>query len=215
MAKKKSSSNLGSAARKTAKKVYKKNKHNPVFWIILLVLLIAIGVGVVYVTVINPSIMDRLLNKITNTDEVTSSEESSNNNPTMSVDTSADIVEGVNYPDFQIHFMTLGNEYAGDSIYIKAGNNDILIDAGSRSGSSSTTLAYMDKYVKDKKLEQITTQIVKNIPNTSNVITRTGDRYNDVIISTISDNSADPGLICGVVEKFVHNKYPVYLVEVG
>ena len=155
MAKKKSSSNLGSAARKTAKKVYKKNKHNPVFWIILLVLLIAIGVGVVYVTVINPSIMDRLLNKITNTDEVTSSEASSNNNPTMSVDTSSDIVEGVNYPDFQIHFMTLGNEYAGDSIYIKAGNNDILIDAGSRSGSSSTTLAYMDKYVKDKKLEYV------------------------------------------------------------
>ena len=34
--------------------------------------------------------------------------------------------------DLSIHFMELGNEYAGDSIYIKAGETDILIDAGSR-----------------------------------------------------------------------------------
>lgn len=63
--------------------------------------------------------------------------------------------EGVIYDDFQIHFMMLGNDKAGDSIYIKAGDTDILIDAGSRSGSSTTTLAYMNKYVTDKKLEYI------------------------------------------------------------
>lgn len=79
----------------------------------------------------------------------------------------------------------------------------------------SGELKLLINVAKDKTLEQITTQIVKNIPNTSNVITRTGDRYNDIIVSTISDNSADPGLICGLVEKFIHNKYPVYLVEVG
>lgn len=33
--------------------------------------------------------------------------------------------------DLQIHFMELGNNYTGDSIYIKAGETDILIDAGS------------------------------------------------------------------------------------
>ena len=64
-------------------------------------------------------------------------------------------IEGVIYDDFQIHFMTLGNEYAGDSVYIKAGDNDILIDAGSRSGSASTTTSYMDNYVKDGKLEYV------------------------------------------------------------
>jgi hypothetical protein len=79
----------------------------------------------------------------------------------------------------------------------------------------SGELKLLINVVKDKKLEQLTEHIVKNIPNTSNVVTRTGDRYNDVIVSTISDNSADPGLICGIVEEFVHNKYPVYLVEVG
>lgn len=79
----------------------------------------------------------------------------------------------------------------------------------------SGELKLMINVVKDSKLEQTATQIVKNIPNTSNVVTRTGDRYNDIIVSTISDASADPGLICGIVEKFVHSKYPVYLVEVG
>ncbi len=63
--------------------------------------------------------------------------------------------EGIVYDDFQIHFMTLGNDKAGDSVYIKAGDTDILIDAGSRSGSSNVTIPYMEKYVKDKKLEYV------------------------------------------------------------
>lgn len=63
--------------------------------------------------------------------------------------------EGVIYDDFQIHFMMLGNDKAGDSIYIKAGDTDILIDAGSRKGSSQTTLPYMNQYVKDNKLEYV------------------------------------------------------------
>lgn len=79
----------------------------------------------------------------------------------------------------------------------------------------SGELKLMINVARDKKLEQVASQIVKNIPNTSNVITREGDKYNDIIISTISDGSADAGLICGIIEGFVHSKYPVYIVEVG
>ena len=64
-------------------------------------------------------------------------------------------VEDVVYDDFQIHFMMLGNDKAGDSVYIKAGDTDILIDAGSISASSTTTIPYMQKYVKDNKLEYV------------------------------------------------------------
>lgn len=64
-------------------------------------------------------------------------------------------VEDIVYDDFQIHFMMLGNDKAGDSVYIKAGDTDILIDAGSRSASSSTTIPYMQNYVKDNKLEYV------------------------------------------------------------
>lgn len=57
--------------------------------------------------------------------------------------------------DLSIHFMELGNKYAGDSIYIKAGDADILIDAGSRAGSTDTTSAYIDQFCTDGTLEYV------------------------------------------------------------
>lgn len=65
------------------------------------------------------------------------------------------IAENVYFSDFSIHFMELGNEFAGDSVYIKAGDNDILIDAGSRGSSASTLTKYIDKYCTDGKLEYV------------------------------------------------------------
>lgn len=64
-------------------------------------------------------------------------------------------IKGVVYDDFQIHFLELGNIYTGDSIYIKAGDNDILIDAGSRSSSAKTISEYVDRYCTDGKLEYV------------------------------------------------------------
>lgn len=61
------------------------------------------------------------------------------------------IVEG----ELQIHFLELGNAYTGDCTYIKAGETDILIDAGSKSTSISTITAYLDNYVLDNKLEYV------------------------------------------------------------
>jgi hypothetical protein len=63
--------------------------------------------------------------------------------------------EGVCYDEFQIHFMMLGNDKAGDCTYIKAGDTDILIDAGSTSGSYTTTSAYTNQYCKDNSFEYV------------------------------------------------------------
>ncbi len=57
--------------------------------------------------------------------------------------------------ELQIHFLELGNYYTGDCTYIKAGDTDILIDAGSRTSSIDTISAYLDKYVTDGKLEYV------------------------------------------------------------
>ena len=54
-----------------------------------------------------------------------------------------------------IHFLELGNQYTGDCTYIKAGDTDILIDAGSRKGSASTIATYVDSYCTDHKLEYV------------------------------------------------------------
>ena len=61
------------------------------------------------------------------------------------------MVEG----ELQIHFLELGNKYTGDCTYIKAGETDILIDAGSRTSSVETIKAYVDQYVTDGKLEYV------------------------------------------------------------
>ena len=53
----------------------------------------------------------------------------------------------------EFHFMMLGNDYAGDAVYIKAGENDILIDAGSRKNSIDDIQNYLSNYVLDNKLE--------------------------------------------------------------
>lgn len=57
--------------------------------------------------------------------------------------------------ELSIHFLELGNNYTGDSIYIKSGDTDILVDAGSRTNSSTSISNYVNKYVTDGKLEYI------------------------------------------------------------
>ena len=69
--------------------------------------------------------------------------------------------------------------------------------------------------VSDPKLKDLTKDLVKNLPNYSAVTERQSDRFNDIVITTISDSSADAGLVTGIAERFIHSGYPVYLIEVG
>ena len=69
--------------------------------------------------------------------------------------------------------------------------------------------------VADKKLKDKTFEIIKRLPNTSAVTKKLADKYNDITITSISDSSADTGLVVGIIENFIHSGYPVYLVEVG
>lgn len=57
--------------------------------------------------------------------------------------------------DLQIHFLEFNNKYCGDCTYIKAGDVDILIDAGSRTYNENIDLieTYLNNYVEDNKLE--------------------------------------------------------------
>ena len=54
-----------------------------------------------------------------------------------------------------IHFLELGNKYTGDCTYIKAGDTDILIDAGSRTNSVSTISSFINEYCTDGTLEYV------------------------------------------------------------
>lgn len=68
---------------------------------------------------------------------------------------------GGDYAPITFNFVEQGNAYSGDCTYIKAGDNDILIDAGNRVGCASTIESYLEdssrlnNYVSDGKLEYV------------------------------------------------------------
>lgn len=66
-----------------------------------------------------------------------------------------DTAKVVDTTDLQIHFLELGNQYTGDCIYIKAGDTDILIDAGSRYDSTNAIDNYIKQYITDGTLEYV------------------------------------------------------------
>lgn len=80
---------------------------------------------------------------------------------------------------------------------------------------SNGDLKLLVNTVADFKLKEVTEGMIKHIPNSSVVNKKMSDKFNEVSITSISDNSADSGLITGIAEYFIHHHYPVYLVEVG
>lgn len=56
-------------------------------------------------------------------------------------------VETVKQKDLSIHFLQLGNKYTGDCTFIKAGEVEILIDAGSRADSVQSIYDYVNPYI--------------------------------------------------------------------
>ena len=134
MAQKKSANNKKSStnkttkkAIKTAKKMAKKNPTAFIIIVIVLIILIALGVGgyFVYTKVIAPK---------------------------KENETSQNVADS---EGLDINFLELGNKYTGDSTFIKAGNIDILIDAGSRQNSATTIANFVDQYCTDGVLEYV------------------------------------------------------------
>jgi len=80
---------------------------------------------------------------------------------------------------------------------------------------NSGELKLLVNTITDDKLKSITKELIKNLPNSSVVSQEAKNRYNEISITSISDGSADVGLIAGIAERFIRNKYPIYLVEVG
>lgn len=68
--------------------------------------------------------------------------------------------------------------------------------------------------VSDKKLTKLTEEVVNNIPNSSVVNQKITDRFNEITVSSITEG-AEVGLLGGIIERFIHEGYSVYLVEVG
>ena len=134
-------------AKRTVKRAVKKTskKHPEVVIAVIVIVLILIAVGVaLYFTVdkVHDMVDSWFSSELTNT-----AGGNGGNNPPKAT-TYGD-------KDLSFHFLELGNNYTGDSTYIKAGDVDILIDAGSRYDSADDIAAEVNKYCTDGKLEYV------------------------------------------------------------
>ena len=133
------------AKKRVRKQVRKQVKKHNLFPVILVVLLIVAALAALYFFVLKDS---ALFGFFKNNDGNEGGSTPQNNN--------ANVQQGVvEDGDLQIHFIELGNRYAGDCTYIKAGDTDILIDAGSRTSNVQTIKNYVNQYVTDGKLEYV------------------------------------------------------------
>lgn len=134
------------------KKIIKKSdlkklqKKNPSLFIALLIIVILIAAGVfTYIYFIKPRL---------NNNNVEQGKENNNNNQPKSTSV-LEIPEIETETTVDIHFLAMDNKYAGDSIYIKVNDIDILVDAGSRQSSAKSINTYLDQYVTDNTLEYV------------------------------------------------------------
>ena len=156
MATKKTNNSLKKAVKKTAKKTVKSAKkgNKGAIAVVIFVLILIVAGACTFAILYGTGKLDGLFGKKPQTTTtVTTTTQSSQTGPVVHGDDG--ITENVKYDNFQIHFLELGNKYAGDSTYIKAGDTDILIDAGSRKGSAETIKAYVDQFCTDGKLEYV------------------------------------------------------------
>lgn len=64
-------------------------------------------------------------------------------------------VDVVKSEELSIHFIELGNKYTGDCTFVKVGNTEMLIDAGSRATSVPYIKDYINTYCTDGILEYV------------------------------------------------------------
>ena len=115
--------------KKMTKAATKMVRKSPALFVVVIILVVALGVGgyFLYTNVFAPRMQD----------------ETSESKKPYVADSEA----------IDINFLELGNKYTGDSTFIKAGNMDILIDAGSRQNSATTIANFIDQYCTDGTLE--------------------------------------------------------------
>ena len=137
--------------KSTQKKVVRAAKRHPravIALAVILVVIIAVG-AVLYLKVDSVhTAVDALIAKFTATNETENSGSKPADNTTPTFATYGD-------DDLSFHFLELGNNYTGDCTYIKAGDIDILIDAGSRQESATVIAKYVDHYCTDGTLEYV------------------------------------------------------------
>ena len=138
--------NYKKKAVKSAKKLAKKNPTAFVVIVVLLIVALAAGAVIYFMFIRTKDDAGTSSSELSSSEVISSNESESEHSHSH---------EPISTEKMNIHFLELGNKYTGDSTYIKAGDVDILIDAGSRQSSAETIKTYVDQYCTDGKLEYV------------------------------------------------------------
>ncbi|MBQ8295207.1 MAG: MBL fold metallo-hydrolase [Clostridia bacterium] len=87
--------------------------------------------------------------------EDSSTTENSSDETDSSGNAGGDENVGDGVDDLSVHFLSLGNKVSGDCTLIKTGDVEVLIDAGSTTGSIGTIVPYIKQYCTDGILEYV------------------------------------------------------------
>lgn len=144
-------------AKREAKKFAKKHKKGLVLFVIVVLVIVVAIVGFLYF--FKPDTFDFLLSEYQRYTKMLYNDSPDDDPAGTHARVSAPVPEGsqkdISAAQFSIHFLELGNKYAGDSTLIKCGDTEVLIDAGSRTNSAETIKAYVDQYCTDGVLEYV------------------------------------------------------------
>ena len=134
-----------------SKRKKKNSRATKIIVVIVLVVIIALIATGAYLYAFKRDVFDDVLSRIERIFGVNDGTSGGDNTGASGGGKENVIVNG----ELSIHFLEPGNANAGDCVYIKAGEADILVDAGSRKSSVSTIKKYLDDYVKDGVLEYV------------------------------------------------------------
>lgn len=155
-----SSSRKGGSAKGSSAAVKKYNKN---FLIAVAVIAIIIAAIIAFIYIFKPDLFNRFLSAYEEYYEEytrlyyydSSDDDPEGTNGAGAVLAPDGDLAGITSADFSVHFLELGNKYAGDCTLIDCGDTEILIDAGSRKSSATTIKSYVDQYCDDGKLEYV------------------------------------------------------------
>lgn len=150
-----------SKAKKTAKKEAKKfaKKHKKGLFLFVIVVLVIVVAVIGFLYFFKPDTFDFLLSEYQRYTKMLYNDSPDDDPEGTRAKVSEAVPEGshqdISTAQFSIHFLELGNKYAGDCTLIKCGDVEVLIDAGSRTNSAETIKAYVDQYCTDGVLEYV------------------------------------------------------------
>ena len=142
---------------KRSKKAKIKGSKGAIVALVVIVVVFCVAMFVVDSNPTGVEVLDNLAHTVVQTIKslLAGTENPEPPQPTPPVNSQTYNVEQIQQEDLSIHFLQLGSDKTGDCVYIKAGETDLLIDAGAENASAPTLVAYLNQFVTDGKLEYV------------------------------------------------------------